>query len=317
MRIKHVTGILTIGFTVLSLYAGWEFYHIIIGSLFAWMIVVTFEAGRLTTLFYVIWEKKKWVIPFYILVAVACAGAAFSFFIIQVQMQKEKDLRKFAKPILQIRKAASIKMQTDLQILQNDTTGLKYYNMRLAYWESQKNQEKVAYHEKRIETVRQAMGATRLKYMEIVNAIPGNPKQWIEANGALLRLDMEVKIEGIGIVEKSLNELVSGFTLPIAKKIYGFIFILVIELLIVLLANLTYQNSKEKKKSKSHLQKFTNWFANFTNRKSDLQSGNGNLQNGKVWNCPVCKQTFYRQQIGNHKSRGKCVDIMRKKAKGG
>ena len=231
---------LTLGFTFISLYNGYNFYKILFGTSMAILISSVFEIARVTCLFRFVQSKSNFrIFPIflYIIIAFVCAFAAINSFtseVIYKNRQSEKELRK---QIQIIKKTYNKNIEKKIEIIDKD---IIYVERKIAafpgrkYWETRLSQ---------IMTNRDKITKERDAFMK---TDPEDPINWIRTNAAKLDLELgEISNESEEVISiiQALKDL-WGMEKISAQKIMGLIVTIVVEFSILLLAFLSHFTKK-------------------------------------------------------------------------
>ncbi|MCI0565235.1 MAG: hypothetical protein MN733_42765, partial [Nitrososphaera sp.] len=226
-----------IGLTLISVTAGFSFYHTLFGLTTAILCCVVFETLRLACLWSLVnsrWLAKVLAIPVYTMTTLTCAFVAITSFhadIIESHTKATKSIeREIAKRIDLVRCAYVQKVEDDLNRLDER---IDQCNRKLAlyptssYWHNRLIQ---------LQNEREAKVVERDHFLETIPT--DKRKEWIEYQAAILRLTLEplsVSLTGSPAFTTAINEL-WGITEVGGKKIVSIIIVTTSECGIILLS---------------------------------------------------------------------------------
>lgn len=247
---QYLMPFAVVGLTLISVTAGFRFYHTLFGLTTAILCCVVFETLRLACLWSLVvsgWFAKVLAIPIYAIVTLTCAFVAITSFhaeIIESHTEATKIMeQELAKRIDLVKRAYAQKVENDLKRLDEK---IDQCNLKLAmrpnsgYWHNRLEQ---------VHNERAAMMTTRENFF---NTVPAeNKKEWIDYQAAVLGLTLaplSVSLHGSPAFTTAIQEL-WGITEIAAKKIVSIIIVTTSECGIILLSLLAKAKMSNDEKS--------------------------------------------------------------------
>lgn len=234
---KYVILCAVVGLTLISVSAGFRFYHTLFGLVIAILCCVVFETLRLACLWSLVvtgWLAKVVAMPMYVMITMTCAFVAITSFhaeIIASYAQATKlTEQEIARRIGVIKHEYAKKVQNDLSKLDEEIDRCKRklaFNQTAIYWKNRLEQ---------LTTERQAIVKERDIFLDTMPT--EKRKEWIEHHAATLGINFEplpISLQGSAAMTIAIQEL---WSLPelAAKKIVSIIIVITTEFGIVLLS---------------------------------------------------------------------------------
>ncbi|MCI0552066.1 MAG: hypothetical protein L0287_14025 [Anaerolineae bacterium] len=284
-----------IGLTLISVTAGFSFYHTLFGLTTAILCCVVFETLRLACLWSLVnsgWLAKILAIPVYTMTTLTCAFVAITSFhaeIIESHTQATKSMeQEMTKRIDLVRRAYVQRVEDDLRRLYER---IDQCNRKLALYPAS------SYWHNRLVQLQNEREARVMERNHFLETIPTDKrKEWIEYQAAMLGLTLEplsVSLTGSLAFTTAINEL-WGITEVGAKKIVSIIIVTTSECGIILLSLLVKGSSSSIGKGKrAVLTALRNYFDE-TEIKTFFQKCNASLSShGRL---PLSRQLGKKQR---------------------
>lgn len=252
-----------VGLTLISVTAGFEFYHALFGIATAMLCCIVFEALRLACLWSLVahgWSVKALAIPIYGLVTITCVFASLTSFQAGIIKRHAEEMNPFeseiARRIALIKRTYATEKTREIEDLDQQ---LDRCNRGLAlnpdskFWRNRAEQ---------LTNKRDRLGQERDLFL---HTTPAQDKAaWIERNAAMLDLELEPldsSPHGSKTTTAAIQELWNVTELR-AKKIVSILIVISVEAGIVLLSLLAGAPKRE----------------NRNNPETQLNNQNGNLE---------------------------------------
>lgn len=245
---EYTFRVAAVGLTLISVTAGFEFYHALFGIATAVLCCLVFEALRLACLWSLVahgWSVKALAIPIYGLVTITCVFASLTSFqagIIKRHAEEMKPLEsEIARRIALIKRTYAAEKTREIEELDQQ---LDRCNRGLAlnpdskYWRNRAEQ---------LTNKRDRLGQERDLFLQTTQ--PQDNATWIERNAAMLDLELEPldsSPHGSRTTTAAIQELWNVTELR-AKKIVSILIVISVEAGIVLLSLLAGGPAKENR----------------------------------------------------------------------
>ncbi len=234
---KYIILCAVVGLTLISVSAGFRFYHTLFGLVIAILCCVVFETLRLACLWSLMvrgWLAKVVAMPMYVLITLTCAFVAITSFHAEIiesyALATKLAEHEINKRINVIKRGYAQKVQNDLSKVYEEIDRCKRklaLNQTSIYWKNRLEQ---------LTTERQAIVKERDIFLD---SMPTEKrKEWIEHQAAILGINFEPlppSLQGSAAMTIAIQELWSLSELA-AKKIASIIIVITTECGIVLLS---------------------------------------------------------------------------------
>jgi hypothetical protein len=241
---RFALGLLCLGFTSVSLMAGWNLYTRLLPLHLAATLVVSLEAGRLIFLWLAMRKKTAWILYGFI-VAICSLSAIFSFRI-EFTTEQQNQNQQIQQNIFEIK--SQFNNLTNQQIAKQQKF-VEMYELKLADATGRHSRAikskswfrgKIKEYQTIIKGANQKINALKRDRDKFLSQIPENPKKWIMENAP--KVNLNISIPGETAIDRAAN----GRT-ELLRWILAIIIIVVVELVIVSLGRLSFVDRQESK----------------------------------------------------------------------